>query len=85
MLKDEITFCKHSRSLKIKNLDTKKVIYGAQAAGVFWIGLNRVYDIAFREGDTLAGARHRAISDVIDLEVDAVYVPGDWKMEDECI
>ena len=46
-----------------------------------------MYDIEFHEGDTLAGARRRTISDGTDPEaVDTTfYVPGDWKIEDEYI
>ena len=62
MLNNEIIFCKYARSVKIKDLDTGKVICGVQAAGVFWINLIRVFDIVFHEEDTLAGARRRAIS-----------------------
>ena len=48
-------------------------------ARVFWIKLSRVYDITFREEDSLAGARRKAISVGVDPEgVDTtVYVPGD--------
>ena len=62
LLNYEIIFCKHAWPVKIKNLDTGKVIFGVQAAGVLWINLSQVYDITFHEGDTLAGARCRAIS-----------------------
>ena len=47
---------------------TGKVIYRVQAAGLFWINFSRVYDIVFHEGDTLAGARRRAISEGTDIE-----------------
>ena len=56
------------RPVTIKSLDTGKVIYRVQAAGLFWINFSRVYDIVFREGDTLAGARRRAISEGTDPE-----------------
>ena len=49
--------------MKIKHLDTGKVVYGVQAAVLFWINLSQVNDIAFRERDTLAGARRRTISE----------------------
>ena len=73
--------------MKFKNLDTGKVIYGVQAAGVFWINLSRVYDIAFCEGNALARTRHRAISDGTDPEGvnTTVYNSEDWSMEDEYI
>ena len=64
-----------------------KVIYGVQAAGVFWINLSQVYDIAFREGETLAGARRRVISEGADSEGVNITVcdPEDWKIQDEYI
>ena len=54
---------------------------------MFWIDLNQVYDIAFCKRDTIKVARHRKILDETDPEgVDTtVYVPRDWKMEDENI
>ena len=54
---------------------------------MFCINLSQVYDIAFCEGDTLAGARRRAISDGVDPKgVDnTFYVSGDWNMEDEYV
>ena len=79
LLNYEIIFRKHARLVKIKNLDIGKVIYRVKAAVFVWINLNRVYDIAFREGDTLAEAKRKAISDGVGPErVDiTVYVPGD--------
>ena len=49
--------------------------------------MSRVYETAFREKDTLAGARRRAISEESDPEGvnTTVYDPEFWKMEDEYI
>ena len=81
LLNYDIIFRQHARLVKIENLDT------VQAAGVFWINFSRVYNIAFREGDTLAETRHRAISEGTDPEEinTTVYNPEDWELEDKCI
>ena len=81
----EIIFCKHARPVKIKNLDAGKVIYGVQAAGAFWINLRQVYNIAFRERDTLAETRRREISEGTDPKGfnTTAYDPDNWNMEDE--
>ena len=69
--------------MKIKYLDTGKVIYGVQAAEVFWINLSQVYGIAFREEDTLAKARRRAISEGTDPEGINTTVYDRGGLEDE--
>ena len=77
LLNYEIIFRKHARSVKIKNLDI----------GKSFIESKRVYDIAFREGDTLAEARRRAILEGTHPKgVDTTaYDPENWKMEDDYI
>ena len=54
---------------------------------MFWINFSQVYDIAFREGDTLARVRRREISEEINPERvnTTVYDPDDWKMKDEYV
>ena len=73
--------------MRIKHLDSEKVIYEVQTAGVLWINLSQVYDIAFREGDALAGAKRREILEGNDPEGvnTTAYDPEDRKMKGEYI
>ena len=45
-------------TIKPKKFGYRKSDLRVQAVGVLWIELNHVYNIAFRERDTIAEAKH---------------------------
>ena len=81
----ELVFRKHPQPVEIKNIESGAVIYGVLAAGVYWIHLEHIYDIAFRQGMSIEEATKRAISCQINPEkVDSTgYKPEDWGTNEE--